>query len=91
MVELVLDLGNEIRKSSEWIDVKLSLLFHQNKTSLMDLGNFLFLLLALISCLIIFLADLPRVMEALKKADGFLEQTLVDKCKARFCKLLCNQ
>ena len=54
----------------------------------MYLGNFLILLLVLISFLIISLADLPRVMEALKKADDFLEQTLVDKCKARFCKLL---
>ena len=53
----------------------------------MYLGNFLILLLVLISFLIISLADLPRVMEALKKADDFLEQTLVDKCKARVCKL----
>ena len=81
------DLGNEIRKSYEWIDAKLSLLVHRNKTSVRSLGNFLFLLLVLFSVLIIFLIDLPRVMEALKKADGFLEQTLVDKCKARFSKL----
>ena len=39
MVELVPGLGNEIRKSSEWIYVKLSLLFHHNKTSLMHLGK----------------------------------------------------
>ena len=49
MVELVPGLGNEIRKSSKWTDVKLSLLFHLNKTSLMYLGNFLILLLVLIN------------------------------------------